>query len=278
MAQEVTFSLELGDITTIDADVVALKYARTFHAADKAVAVAIGLKGVNPESIQPEIGKYSLVNTNGGIRATQALFIGVEMIWKFRYSEIQDFSTQIFSVLSDEAPGVRKVAMTLNGVNYGLDETEALLAQFKGCLAAVQAGKLPENLQEIVLVERDGERLDRTRRALDNYVENASFVTRLSNGSYLLSPEQFVLSPEMVKKITGRVKSELELQDQTEQSPAKAPPIPPQPASESKPHAFVAMPFRKEMDDVYYYGIQQPLHATGLLCERVDKDVFTGGC
>jgi len=31
------------------------------------------------------------------------------------------------------------------------------------------------------------------------------------------------------------------------------------------------------MDDVFFYGIQQPLHAAGLLCERVDQDAFTGG-
>src|SRR5260370_1274867 len=37
------------------------------------------------------------------------------------------------------------------------------------------------------------------------------------------------------------------------------------------------MPFKKEMDDVFYYGIQQPLHTAGLLCERVDKDIFSGG-
>jgi hypothetical protein len=37
------------------------------------------------------------------------------------------------------------------------------------------------------------------------------------------------------------------------------------------------MPFKKEMDDVFYYGIQMPLHAAGLLCERVDQDIFSGG-
>ncbi len=31
-----------------------------------------------------------------------------------------------------------------------------------------------------------------------------------------------------------------------------------------------------ELDDVYYYGIQRPVHASGLLCERVDQEVFTG--
>lgn len=46
--------------------------------------------------------------------------------------------------------------------------------------------------------------------------------------------------------------------------------------SESKPHVFVAMPFRKEMEDVFYFGIQEPSHSANLLCERIDNEAFTG--
>lgn len=41
-------------------------------------------------------------------------------------------------------------------------------------------------------------------------------------------------------------------------------------------HIFVAMPFSKETDDVFYYGIQKPIHAAGFLCERIDHATFTG--
>ena len=37
------------------------------------------------------------------------------------------------------------------------------------------------------------------------------------------------------------------------------------------------MPFKKDMDDIFYYGIQQPVRAAGFLCERVDQDAFIGG-
>jgi hypothetical protein len=36
------------------------------------------------------------------------------------------------------------------------------------------------------------------------------------------------------------------------------------------------MPFAKEYEDTYVFGIQNPIHAMGLLCERVDTVVFTG--
>ena len=46
--------------------------------------------------------------------------------------------------------------------------------------------------------------------------------------------------------------------------------------SESKKHVFVAMPFAKEYEDIYIFGIQSPVNAIGLLCERVDMVAFTG--
>ena len=36
------------------------------------------------------------------------------------------------------------------------------------------------------------------------------------------------------------------------------------------------MPFAKDMEDVYIFGIQDPVNAAGYLCERVDMATFTG--
>ena len=46
--------------------------------------------------------------------------------------------------------------------------------------------------------------------------------------------------------------------------------------SQSKPHIFVAMPFAEEMEDVFHFGIQGPVNASGFLCERADIASFTG--
>lgn len=48
-------------------------------------------------------------------------------------------------------------------------------------------------------------------------------------------------------------------------------------ATLAKDHAFVAMPFSDDFYDVYHYAIERSIHANGLLCERVDQSVFTGG-
>ena len=36
------------------------------------------------------------------------------------------------------------------------------------------------------------------------------------------------------------------------------------------------MPFSSEMEDVFYFGIQNPVRQLGYICERVDQEAFTG--
>ena len=37
-----------------------------------------------------------------------------------------------------------------------------------------------------------------------------------------------------------------------------------------------ALAAEAEMEDVFYYGVQTPVHALGLLCERIEGGLFTG--
>src|SRR6202000_2830875 len=46
--------------------------------------------------------------------------------------------------------------------------------------------------------------------------------------------------------------------------------------SKEKAHVFVAMPFSKDLEDTFIFGIQEPINRAGLLCERVDQLSFTG--
>jgi len=36
------------------------------------------------------------------------------------------------------------------------------------------------------------------------------------------------------------------------------------------------MPFSSDMEDVFYYGIQNAVRELGYICERVDQEAFTG--
>lgn len=41
-------------------------------------------------------------------------------------------------------------------------------------------------------------------------------------------------------------------------------------------HVFVAMPFSEPFEDNFHYAIEPAAHSSGLLCERIDKQAFTG--
>lgn len=43
-----------------------------------------------------------------------------------------------------------------------------------------------------------------------------------------------------------------------------------------KPFCFVLMPFSKDFEDIYTYGIKGACEDAGVYCERVDEQIFTG--
>jgi hypothetical protein len=43
-----------------------------------------------------------------------------------------------------------------------------------------------------------------------------------------------------------------------------------------KKHVFVAMPFSEKFQDIYEFGIYEPIRRCGYICERVDEPLFTG--
>lgn len=44
----------------------------------------------------------------------------------------------------------------------------------------------------------------------------------------------------------------------------------------SNGYIFVLMPFNKEFDDIYYYGIKKTCNDSNFYCERVDEQIFEG--
>lgn len=261
--QTIEITVEQGNITTYDADVVALKYAQHFHGSDKAVATALQRAKLRDDNLQPPVGKYRYVDTKGSITARHALFVGTVAMPEFRYEQIREFAATMLQILADEAPQTRHVATTVHGAGYGLDEAEACLALFAGCIEALQAGEYPPALERISFVDLLVERVERFRQTLDAHLAQLDYVTRIEDKNrwgYRLSvpapsPHTTAIRPAAAETTLERAGA----------------------FSETKPHAFVAMPFKKDMDDVFYYGIQQPVHSVGLLCERVDKSAFTGG-
>lgn len=268
MTQTVEFSVEQGNILSFDADVITFKYPQVFFGIHKAVADILVEWGTDINDLRAPIGEYRFAATQGALKAPQVLIVGVNAIKNFTYADIQDFSIHVLNAIAKELPDTKHIAMTLHGVNYGLDETEAATMQFEGIRAAVRTGNIPAGLTRITIIEIEEGRVQRVRRALDHYLKDYA-VPLTDRWGYQLQVESPTVSHEETPKSVADNKPAPPTIEVVE------PPVHAIP-SDSKPHAFIAMPFKRDMDDIFYYGIQQPVHTVGLLCERVDFDAFTG--
>lgn len=246
--REVIFAVQVGDATTFDADVIALKFAQALFGADRAVATALAKNEDQIMESLPTPGEFELFSTHGRIRAKHVLFLNVGYLRDFGYEEIREFAARVLRTLAGVAPSIRHLAMTIHGVGYGLDEAEALRSQLAGCLDAFDSDDYPSALERITIVERNPGRAQRLQFVLNDAIPGNAVA--LPEATESLSYSQVIERSPLTRNV-GR-------------------------ESVNKPHVFIAMPFTEEMEDVYYYGIQTPVNAAGYLCERADLTPFTG--
>jgi hypothetical protein len=228
-----------GDVSDFACDVLALKYAQGFHGADAQIADMLALRQPDypPAELLP--GQHLLLPSRGAIAAQHVLFVGVPGIFELDYLSIRKFADRSLAIIKQELPAALHIAMTVHGIWTGLDEREAFLAQLGGI---VDAEKLGISVQRVSIVECDSARVDRLKSVLREMLPSLPFpgVAKIRN----------VAGQEQVASAGAR--------------------------SGNKPHVFVAMPFAKEFQDVYIFGIQGPVNNAGYLCERVDMIAFTG--
>jgi hypothetical protein len=235
-----------ADIIDFSCDVLVLKYAQDFYGAD---AIVSELLGADPYSsnysidISPLPGQHVLLPSQGKIAAKNVLFVGVVELYEFDYAQIRKLAKESLRILAKQMPEVAHIGMTMHGVGYGLDEKESFLALIAGLFDAFHNSTVPPSLKRITVVDKNHDRATRLRRILKEYLPSDSS----TNKQRLLSKA----SPPSRIASAG-----LE--------------------SKNKPHVFVAMPFSKQMKDVYRFGILEPVNAAGFLCERVDMEIFIG--
>jgi hypothetical protein len=234
-----------GDALDVDADVLALKYARYFYGVDDEVAKLLQ-RHVAISEMSPPVGGSSIIPARGLIAARHALFMGVVDLYEFGYRQIRQFSIDVLAYLAEEAPSTRVIALTLHGPGYGLDESECFLSELGGIVEAVTLGSYPPELARVKIVEVDDRRAERLSKLLEGQLP----------GGRIEADER------MLRRRLGRQRSEtLRVVGYD---------------SGIKPHVFVAMPFAAEMGDLFHYGIRQAVNSNGLLCERIDQEPATG--
>src|SRR5207253_2570982 len=145
------------------------------------------------------------------------------------------------AVVGAEIPEAREVALTLHGAGFGLDEIACFDAELAGLLDAFELGTVSGSLERVLIVEADVGRADRLRRHLAETVDGGT-------AAVAVPPDR-----NIVERVGGASSG----------------------ATAEHDHAFVAMPFAQQFEDVFHYGIAPSVRGAGLLCERIDQAKFT---
>jgi hypothetical protein len=241
---QIQFEVRKDDITTIIADVIALKFAQRLYGADKAVASALKCDAEKMMQILPTIGSHTLLLSQGHLGAKHALFLSVLPLHSFGYAEIRQFAADLLRILKEDAPLTRHLAVTIHGVGYGLDADEALRSEIAGFLDALEGGQRPPNLERVTIVDRD-----------------PALVRRL----------QAVLKEALPQgRVGDPTKSTYELRG-FERSPSVT-----HVGHESalKPYIYIVMPSAEYQVDDYLLGVEDPARQNGFLCERANLPVL----
>ncbi len=238
----------MQDLLEVEADVLAVKYAQGFHASDGLVADKLSEKSVSKRSLESEVDEARFTPSHGAVVAKTVLFLGTVPLSSFGYHDVRRFSGRALEVLP---AGTSSLALTLHGANCGLDEGEGVLALAGGLIDAIQKGIAPSSLRKVLIVEKREGRMKRLQQTLLLRLSQMKGVS-VNDGGFVVSRPASA-SPLLTPSLPTYGTSSVE-----------------------KPHAFVAMPFSPEFEDIFHYGLQTPIHQAGLLCERVDAAVFEG--
>ncbi len=251
-ADSVQLMLANANIMTYPADVVAFKYAQAFHGADGHAAALLRNEGIEESEYTPYEGEFSLIDSRGALASPKVLFVGTSILRGIGYEGIHTLAVNALRALQKQAPGTEHLVMTFHGGNFGLDETEAALSQIRGLIAAIGAGQYPPKLKRITIVERTEKRFNRLRRRLIEPLAELGVqaVKDEVHGDHWSIPGPVTNTIQNIAPVDLR------------------------PAQRTHTHAFVIMPEDPSLDDLFYYAIQSPVHAHGLLCERMEGENY----
>ncbi|ARV63282.1 hypothetical protein BZZ01_28255 [Nostocales cyanobacterium HT-58-2] len=241
-----TIAVECSNALSFTADILILKHAQALYGVDEAVVRQLEASGEKIAHFLPRAGEIHIFPSYGQLGVNFVLFIGVEKLRNFDYQGIREFSKRALSSLAEQVPETRHICLTLHGIGYGLDESEAFKAEIAGLLDAIASNNFPKSLKQITIVERNIRRAERLSQLLTQLLPQG--LVRISTTGYPASTS--TAARQALNDVGWN--------------------------SQKKAHVFVAMPFAPQFDDHFHYGIQGAVNAAGYLCERADLATFTG--
>ena len=235
-----------GDAFQVKADTLVLKYAQAAYGLDRDIIRELGSMDCNIESRLPKVWGFLFTDSKRVTNTQNLIFIGVPPLRQFGYKEIREFGRKSIASLASSDPKSKSIIMTIHGPGYGLDEIEAFESQVAGINDSIASEDYPNQLEEIIFIERSKGRATRLQSVLGSLFSDGFIPTQKSGGQKQIGQD----SAETLRSAGY--------------------------SSESKKRVFVAMPFATDFDDCFHYGIQGAVNACGYLCERADLQSFTG--
>jgi len=252
------FHLLHDDVVNVPSDLLLLKYAGAFFGADRHVAKLLTSANVcTPDELCPDPDDFVIVDTGGVIAPSRVMFLGTLPLVAFAYEQMRQFAARSIEVLAGQSFRGRRMTTVVHGVGYGLDAVESLESLIQGFQQGL-ANERSVALEEIIIVERS----ERTARILSSSLVESP---KLREGRSDLREQTPAGSPHDVLLSRARAGDSAECPPRVVERPASA-----------KRRVFVAMPYAEEFENVYEYGIYPAVRRCGLICERVDKEAFTG--
>jgi hypothetical protein len=191
-------------------------------------------------------GDVSVVTTRGAVRPRYVLFVGGPSLERMNYEALGRFASSAVRAAAEIAD-VDHLSLIAHGPGFGLDGIESAKTIALGALEGHE--QAPRRLSAVTLIERSGPKAKAMEEELTS----------------LFGPPS---DP------AGR--SGLWVRTWPLAGPRNPPDEPVGRDGDRKPHAFVAIPFSEDYEDIFNFGIQAPVRSLGLVCERVDKTAFTG--
>lgn len=241
-SRKIRFEIIKGNVLSFSSDVLILKYARKFFGADLQVAQTFLVNGDIIDEMSLKRKEHVLRETNGLIGSQHVLYVPTVGPKQFSYSEIRSFTEKSFTILAKENVEMKHVAMTIHGMGFGLDEHHAVMAQIGGILDVLQSDILNLDIERISIIELSDHRTERLQKAVEVFFDEASYAQRDEDVEWgydlVFGEEKNINTPD-----AGQ--------------------------DDVKPYALAILPDDEALEDIFYYGIQRPSHAMGLLCERI---------
>lgn len=248
---KIKIHLFLGDITEVRCNVLFVKHIEGFMSMpEKAINNAIRTDNSNL-FLEHEKKDFHDVCTYGSLPFPYMHVINFHKNdLPFTYASVDDYARQIIAYsLSGNADDEPRniIATAVHGPGAGLDSSEAMEKMILAFAEATSTIKSDSHIDEIIFVEKDPSVFERLQ-------ERIVFLIRKNILVYQQSETYLMLDAKSSEEVTGGFEK-IKLKEN---------------------HVFVAMPFDKNFDDVYMYGIKQAIEKNGRVSERVDQQFFSG--